>query len=74
MTIETRLARIEAALGHVGEPGTLVVFVAADDGVPRTAEGEAVDLSTIDPATLVFVYAEVAVGRQPAAAPPQTER
>ena len=68
MSLAARLDKVAAALGGRGEPGILIAC-AADDDTWRTADGEAVDLTALDPALTVLLYRQVPAGSRPATAP-----
>jgi hypothetical protein len=72
-SLALRVARIEAALGHVAEPPAWLVFIGAD-GIPRTGDGVVVDLDATPPGTrLVIVSRQVPAGPRPAVDDPHTE-
>ena len=74
MSLAARLDRIAAALGGAGEPGILFLCV-ADDGIPRTDDGEEITPESIDPRTTqVLLYVEVPARSRQAAATTHPER
>ena len=71
-SVELRLTRLEAALGRREERPGLIVFVGAD-GVPRTRDGQEIDLNATPPGGVGVVLIrgpEPALPRLVAADPP----